>query len=363
MRIFMLVQHPGARGPVPKHTAHLVEALRSLGCTVVTHPWGQRRPDETLPAKMAQRTRDVLSVRRALRGEAFDIAVVKTAHDWLTLLRDIAVVPVIRCHCRPVVVQLQGSRAPLLIGRGSRAFKLITALLLAMVDGVLVLSTEEQRLFRAFRGRPPVLTVKNPYLRAFPSGSTEASDSSQKARVLFVGRMIQEKGIFELVDAFADVFEEMECELVMVGEGNDEPALRAKISNLGLDGHVQLLGYQSGSALVARYRESMVFVLPSWSEGFPTVIAEAMDAGLPIITTRIRGAADHLIDEKNALFVEPRDVQGLAAAMKRLLRDPILRAHMKSANHEGVRMFDPDLVAKEYLQALQSVSAEMGSNG
>src|SRR5438552_17064051 len=119
MRIFMLVQHPGARGPVPKHTAHLVAALRSLGCTVVTHPWGQRRPGESILEKMTQRVRDVLSVRRALKDRVFDIAVVKTAHDWRTLLRDISVVLVIWRRCPPIVLQLHGSRTSALVERGS----------------------------------------------------------------------------------------------------------------------------------------------------------------------------------------------------------------------------------------------------
>lgn len=370
MRIFMLVQHPGARGPVPKHTSHLVAALRSLGCTVVTHPWGQRRVDESLGMKLTQRVRDVLSVRRALKDQEFDIAVVKTSHGWRTLLRDIPVVLVIRRRCRPVVLQIHGSRASMLIEHGScvstvarrtvtvlpRVFKLATRILLALIDGIMVLSTEEQRQFRTFHPGLPVFTVRNPYISVFQSGSPERRNAHPpRPHVLFVGRIIKEKGVSELVEAFAEVVKQTQCDLVMVGEGDQERHLRERIKNLGLKNCVVMPGYLSGSALIDKYNESTVFVLPSWTEGFPTVLAEAMDAGLPIVTTRIRGAADHLIPDENALFVEPQDVKGLASALLKLLEDPTLRAQMSSANRKRIQIFEPETVAIEYLQVLRSL--------
>jgi len=355
----MLVQRPGVRSPVPKHTAHLVAALGSLGCTVVTHPWGRSREGEPLRSKLTQRLRDVLSVRRALQGQEFDVAVVKTAHDWHTVLRDIAAVLVIRRRCRPVVLQVHWSRPSSLVKPGYRAFKLATAALLALVDGVLVLSTEEEREWRAFRRRPPVLTVKNPYVRLPSSPRASASTSTPDARALFVGRLMWEKGIFELVEALPKVLDQTECNLVMVGEGNQEQELRDRIHHLDLDDHVTMTGYLSGSELSNIYREATMFVLPtSWFEGFPTVLAEAMDAGLPIITTPIRGAADYLVASEHALFVDPEDVDGLASAMIVLLHDPDLRARMGSANRERVQIFEPGVVAAEYLEILQTLIRE-----
>lgn len=355
MRIFMLVQHPGARGPVPKLTSHLVAALRSLGCTVVTHPWGQRRPHESLLEKLTQRLRDVISVRRALQDQVFDVAVVKTAHDWRTLTRDIVAALVIRRRCRPVVLELHGSQASMLIGPGGRSFKLATAALLALVDAVMVLSKEEQRQWQAFHPHVPVFTVKNPYARVFSASTEPTNEPPSGPRALFVGRLIEEKGVFELIEALAKVRDQTQCHLVMVGEGGHEQELRYRVSRLGLGESVTMPGHLSESALGHEYRRATIFVLPSWSEGFPTVLAEAMDAGLPIITTRIRGAADHLVAGENALFVEPRDVNGLASALITLLEDRDLRARMASANRERIRIFEPELVAAEYLHVLRSL--------
>jgi glycosyltransferase involved in cell wall biosynthesis len=223
-----------------------------------------------------------------------------------------------------------------------------------------VLSTEEQGQWEAFRRHPPVFTVKNPYVRVFSSHSPASTTASALgARALFVGRLIEEKGIFDVVEALPVVLEQTPCELVLVGQGDQESQIRARIRHLGLEDHVTLPGYLSGPALSARYRESTMFVLPTyWDEGFPTVLAEAMDAGLPIVTTHIRGAADYLVAAENALFVEPRDVKGLASAMITLLRDRDLCARMASANRERVKMFEPDVVAAEYLDVLRTLIRE-----
>ena len=358
LRIFMLVQHTDIRGPLPKLTSHLVTALRSLGCTVETHPWGRQREGESLVEKTAQRFRDLLSVRRALSGKEFDVAVVQTAHDWRTLIRDIAVARLLRRH--PTVLQVHGSQASRVAEPGNHAFKAATAALLALVDGVMVLSTEEQRQLEAFRDRPPVFTVKNPYVRFHPADSSRAADAevSERARLLFVGRLIEEKGILDLIDALPLVLQHAECQLEVVGEGELEHRLIDRIRQLGIEEHVKRTGYLSGSDLKRAYQRAAIFVLPtSWAEGFPTVLAEAMDAGLAIVTTPIRGAADHLVEGENALFVGSGDVSGLAASITTLLGDADLRARMGAANQERVQIFAPDLVAAEYLQILQSVVA------
>jgi glycosyltransferase involved in cell wall biosynthesis len=324
----------------------------------VTHPWGRAREDEPVLEKVLQRLRDVISVHAALRGEQYDVAVVKTSHDWRTLLRDIAVVLVLRRHSRRVVLQLHGSQPSTLAERGHHAFKLATAVLLRLVDGIMVLSTEEQRQWQAFRCSPPAFTVKNPYVRADSPGSRSPADGSPQEipRALFVGRLLEEKGIFDLIDAFPLVLERAPCDLVVVGDGEKEEQLRDRIHGLRLEDHVMMAGYLSGSDLHREYHKATIFVLPSWSEGFPTVLAEAMDAGLALVTTRIRGAADHLIEGTNALFVEPRDVKGLAAAIVTLLQEPDLRARMASANRERIRMFEPDVVGAEYLRVLESLA-------
>lgn len=94
----------------------------------------------------------------------------------------------------------------------------------------------------------------------------------------------------------------------------------------------------SNSVLSQRqYQRADIFVLPGWSEGFPTVVAEAMDVGLLIVRAREQGMADHLAKRVNALLVPPRDPPGLAAAIDRLLEDASLRG-LVQVRQEGARI-------------------------
>jgi hypothetical protein len=131
-RIVMLAPRATVHGPLPKHTPRMVEALHRLGCEVEllprAAPWGRRVEGERLPAKLLGRVRDVADVRRA-HPRRFPV-VVKTAHDWLTLTRDL-VLARSPARDRLIFVQFQGSQSPRLVAPGSWPFKLATKALLA----------------------------------------------------------------------------------------------------------------------------------------------------------------------------------------------------------------------------------------
>ena len=173
--------------------------------------------------------------------------------------------------------------------------------------------------------------------------------------LLFVGRLIPEKGIFDLLDAVRAISQDQRCFLRVAGQGGHEGAIRKRASELGLGDSVELVGYLTGGALAQLYQSSDVFVLPTYfGEGFPTVIAEAMSYGLPIVTTPIRGAVDHLSAGENVLFVPPRQPDRLARALLRLLNDPDMCAHMGERNREKVKTFAPSLVVPHYVDIMAS---------
>jgi glycosyltransferase involved in cell wall biosynthesis len=363
MRIAMLAPRPSVRGPLPKHTPLLVDALRRLGCDVELLPWGRRVEDERLLAKLLGRARDVAFVRRAVVRDGFRVVVVKTAHDWLTLTRDLALLRVLP-RGAVVVLQFHGSQSTRLVAPGSRAFKRATAMLLASATGVLVLSREEQADWQRFSPRSRVLVVRNPL--PVPVANTPGRTSRNDGRftILCVSRLIAEKGIFDLVRAMHLVQRGVPCRLSIAGDGPEFEQLQALAGALGVADSVEFLGYITSEELGKYYRTSDVFVLPTyWIEGFPTAILEAMAAGLPIVTTRTRGMADYLVEGENALFVPPRDPVALAASLTRLLSDRESLRRMGEANREKAREFDADPVAAEYFAALEQIVRATGERG
>jgi glycosyltransferase involved in cell wall biosynthesis len=354
MKIAMLAPRATVQGPLPKHTPLLVDALRDLGCEVELLPWGRRSEDERLPGKILGRAGDVLDARRKIVAGGFSVVVVKTAHDWLTLTRDRALLHVLPRETL-VVLQFHGSQSSRLVAPGSWAFKRSTAALISRADGILVLSNEERSEWQRFSPRAHISVVRNPRPPLPEAVDPESRATDGLSTVVCVSRLMRSKGVFELVSALPLIQQTTPCRLVLAGDGPERTHLAELISDLGLEGSVELRGYVEGPELTGLYREADVFALPTThNEGFPTVLLEAMAAGLPIVTTRSRGQADHLVEGEHALFVPPRDHRALAGSVVELLLDPDVRRRMGQANREKVREFDAGPVATEYLAALQA---------
>ena len=359
MRILVLSPHAHARSPITKLTPLLIDSLERLGCSVDWAPWGHRHEAESFSDKIVERFRDVLVIRRRVKASRLDVLLIKTSHDARTLARDIPLVLLTRRHVPCIVLHFHGSSPGMLLEPDRRLFKAATRLLLRLTDGALVLSAEEQRKWHAFSRDTKPFVVKNPFV-APPELRTARprtpDGSGDVVNILFVGRLLEQKGVFDLIEAFAHVAQHTSCRLAFVGDGPEAPKLERLSAERGLDERVLLHGYLRGDELAAMYRRADILALPSWSEGFPTVITEAMSAGLPIVTTQVGGAMDHLVHEEHALFVPPREPRMLAAALLRLAEDASLRAAMGRANQERVRMFAPDAVGPEYRAVLEQIA-------
>lgn len=357
LRILMLVQSSNIKGPLTKITPLLVDTLRSEGCQVITQLWGRHSDQEMLYQKIFSRSSDLYQVWHLLKNHSFDILFIQSAHNWRPLCRDIPLLLLSRHLVPKVVTQLHGSHSERLVGTGYRLFKQLSKLLVSLSDAVLVLSTEELHQWQLFYPKSRFYFVNNPYLAnqkiVTKENLWDIPDGTPV--LLFVGRLEKEKGIFDLLNAMPLILAQVKCHLLIAGDGKQAKLVQGLIKQ-GLSAHVTLTGYLNKDCLSQAYQQANIFVLPSYhAEGFPTVIAEAMDDGLPIVTTFVRGAADHLVPEVNALFIPPRDPVNLAAALLRLLKDPELRAKMGKANREKVKIFSPEKAVKIYLKVFQDV--------
>jgi len=351
----MAVLPPRARGPLPKIAPLLVRALEDAGWSVDQTCWGARSGSESPARKLFGRLVDLLTALGRLAARPGAVLFVNSAHSWQGLLRDIPLLAGARCLRHGSVILLHGS-APELVAASPRSpFARASRALARSADAVLLLSTEELEGWRETAPAGHYFFVANPYE---PTMRPAPRPAGRPPTLLFVGRLMEEKGVVDLAEAFCRVRQTDACRLAVVGDGPDAARLGALIEERGLAGDARLCGYAEGADLAGHYESADVFVLPTyWSEGFPTVLAEAMDAGLAIVTTRSRGMADHLADGVNCLFVRPRDPEDIAAAVTRLLRDPDLQRSMGEANRDKVAGFAPGVVVTDYVRALEHAAS------
>jgi glycosyltransferase involved in cell wall biosynthesis len=154
-------------------------------------------------------------------------------------------------------------------------------------------------------------------------------------RVLFIGRLDAVKGVPVLLEAFAVLRASVPgARLTLVGDGPDRAGLEAVAAGLG--DAVRFTGYLTQEAVAAELAVHDVLVLPSFAEGVPVVLMEAMASRLPVIATRVGGVAELVEDGVSGFLVPPGDPESLAERLGRLLTDPELCRRMGVAGRAAV---------------------------
>ncbi len=151
-------------------------------------------------------------------------------------------------------------------------------------------------------------------------------------RFVFVGRIVGDKGINELVEAFTLLHEKYpNTKLTLVGRYETELDPVSDLTRQRIDANpaIDACGPKYGDGLLKEFVKSDCHVMPSYREGFPNTPLEAGAMGLPNIVTDINGAREIVVNEENGLIVPPRTVQPLYDAMERMLTDDAMREKMQ----------------------------------
>lgn len=317
-------------GELANHTDLAIDLVTSgLGESVETEkagpevtihrlPVGKRDQQFWRPGEIARWTGRALGYSRRLAKErGYDLC-----HAWAGWPSGI---PAWALRGRlPYLVALRGSDVP---GYSRRLALLDFALLRHVSRRVwnsarVVVAVSEPLRDLALQTRPG-LTID-----VIPNGVDperfSPSPESDPFEVLFVGRLIERKGVDDLVRAFGDVAAaHPRARLVIAGSGPEGDSLEALAGASPGGDRIRFLGRVDRAVLPDIYRKAGVFVIPSRTEGMPNVMLEAMASGLPIVCTP--AAASGVIDG-NGLFVEPGRPDTISAALEQYFADPLLRA-------------------------------------
>lgn len=179
-----------------------------------------------------------------------------------------------------------------------------------------------------------------------------AASPNGRTRIICVGRLSPEKGQAGLLEAFSSVNREIPgIHLVLVGDGPEANELRSTADRLDLRSRVSFSGRLGESETLAEIAHADILVLPSFMEGLPIVLMEAMALGTAVIASRVAGIPELIEDGESGLLFTPSKWDELASCMRRLINDERLRKKLAAAGRERVTAeFDSGKSAKLLLQ-------------
>ena len=168
------------------------------------------------------------------------------------------------------------------------------------------------------------------------STAGELSFEASKPVIGTVSRLIHQKGIHVLLQAFAACARQHPTiSLVVVGDGPERSALENSAKELGIDHRVHFLGYRSDVDRILPHMD--IFTLPSFGEGFGLVLLEAMAHSKPVVATDVMSIPEIVENGKTGFLVPAKDISALAQALDTLIEDPGLRDQFGKAGYQRVR--------------------------
>lgn len=180
--------------------------------------------------------------------------------------------------------------------------------------------------------------------------------NSSTVKFIFLGRIGERKGAFELIEAFSRIPVELRniAALTMAGDGDVEVA-RNLVDDLNLTDKVTILDWVNSQERDTLLNESDVFVLPSQNEGLPMAMIEAMSFGLSVITTPVGGIPELITHGNNGMLIEPGNIEELSSAMQSLIENENIRHSLGIKAKQSVASLD----IEKYCLSLKSVYQEI----
>ncbi len=339
-----------------------VAALRNLGATVTEEVYVYG--DKEHPTPIFERVRRVLATafrfRRILRRQSFDIIHLNTAFDLKTLLRDASAIWLMRPKSAKIFLKIHGSEASVLASKNP-LIVFLRNYLKNRVDGFGIHTREEKQNFldAGFAGEK-LFFDKNAttVLERLPERrETPTWAKTTDFRLLFISRFIPAKGLLETIRAAALVRDRgFSFTLNCLGDGEMRTAAENLVDELNVRDCVNFTGYVSEAEVAGFLSNGDLLIFPTFhAEGFPNILFNAMAAGLPVVTTKIRAAVDYLSEPANCLWTLPKNPEMLAEKICEILSDADLRRTMSDNNRQFGVTLSPENIAREFLAIYQKI--------
>lgn len=333
-----------------------VTGLQELGYTCGTFNYAAKSGYDSKIGRLQIVFKNAFRLIKIAKQFHPDIIYFNSRLEILAVIRDYLTIRLVKTFYKKkvhFVIKSHGSDIELIDDKRYLVKRIILPYLKKNVAGWLFLSSEEKTKINETGYFKPsrIFTTKNVVrvnqFHKDPDFKTKHGIAADHKVLLFVGRIIAEKGIFEVVDAFARIKDKHKTTLIIVGDGGDFEAVKELIENLSIK-NVILTGFIPEQEVVAYYSNADILVFPTFfAEGFPMALFNAVGAGLAIVTTPIRAACDFLSEPKNCLWVQPQNANDVFIKMDELLRSGDLIKAMHINNIVTAKQFSSGQIALE----------------
>lgn len=253
----------------------------------------------------------------------------------------------------PVIIHLHGSEFAVFYNGSASWVQWAVRYLFNKANGIVVLSAS----WKDFVGtltQNEVTIIGNFVPDCFDK--VRASRERNRHHILFLGQFGSRKGIYDLLAAFSDVSKQVPKAMLFCGGNGEVDKVRAAVKTMGLEDSVKVPGWISGDEKAVLMHECSIFVLPSYNEGLPMAIIEAMSFSMMVVSTTVGGIPE-LVDASNGALVTPGDQAELASALVELLSsDNVVQMRKGSASRMRYeRAFSPHACIEDMRALYQSL--------
>ena len=281
---------------------------------------------------------------------------INTSLDPKAYWRDLVYLAVAKVLRRKVVYQVHGGALPEQFFPHSRLLTALLRRVLMWVDVVVLLAKCEMTAYEEFAPRARLIRIAN----CVPIEQGQRSSGSDRAvlSVAYIGRLTASKGIFETIEAVRLLRDRgIEVSLTIAGSGEALEAIEHAISAGGLTGRVRLVGEVFGEAKHHLWCRTDVLALPSYREGLPYALLEAMACGVVPVTSPVGAIPDVVLDRQHGLLVPPKQPQAVALALQQLAGDRLLLQRLSHAARERVETrYSVTRLADQFTELYESLS-------
>ena len=343
-------------GPLPPNVGGMATVLGDLGASklssqvelVLFNTAKTTREGRNLVEALSSKLGLWSAWWRLLKAKPNTIAHLHTCSGF-TFFLDGILLSLARLRGVPVVLHIHGASFDQFLDKLNPVLLAVARSLFRRCAFVVVLSESWRTALRQRLGDLPFSVVANG-VPVIDTGVRPAHNQDE-LNILFLGNLCERKGVFDLLEVMPQVSNAV---LHLVG-GEEQAGFTAKISQLiaekQLQQQIMLHGVKAGQEKQAFFQNADIFILPSYAEGLPMSLLEAMMCGLPVIVSDVGGIPSVITDKENGLLITAGNRQQIAETLQLLINDPDLRRKIgQAAKQRCLAEFSTDAVVDKLLK-------------